>query len=264
MGRELTTLVQRSVRAFESTLPSLTASGDFSVFDQIPFEWLGIIDARLLPEIEQIYLAGGISAWSSAPAAIMTPEVARGWAAIVNEAAREYLSQRRNLLVGVGDTLFQGVITQVDRAIATGASTEEIKQSLEQLGNFSEFRADTIARTEINNAHANGNFQAAEAMGEFRPVEKMWLATLDARTRPSHADANGVLLPWSEPFIVDGENMMHPHDPNASAANCVNCRCVLLEFWPGDIRPDGSVVGRDEVDRVDPEMLRPLDYVYDD
>jgi SPP1 gp7 family putative phage head morphogenesis protein len=260
LGDELTTLVRRSVNAFAETLPSLTASGDFAVFDQIPFEWLGIIDSRLLPELEAIYLAGGVNVWAAAPAGAIPPQAAQAWASVVNENAREYLTRRRNLLVGVGENLFQGVIAQVDRAILTGASAEEVKQSLEQLGNFSEFRADTIARTEINNAYVNGNWEASQAMGEYGPVEKMWLATFDARTRPSHADANGVLLPWSEPFIVDGEEMQYPHDPNASAANSVNCRCILLEFWPGDIRPDGSVVGEDMIDRVDPEMLRPLDY----
>jgi SPP1 gp7 family putative phage head morphogenesis protein len=211
------------VRAFEASLDSLTASGDYALFDEIPFEWMGIIDARLLPELEAIYLAGGVNVWAAAPVGAIPPQAAQSWASVVNEAAREYLGRRRNFLVGVGDSLFQGVIAEVDRAILTGTSAEEIKKSLEQLGNFSEFRADTIARTEINNAYVNGNYESAQAMGEYGPVEKMWLATSDARTRPSHRDSNGALLPFSEPFVVDGEEMQHPHDDNASAANNVNC-----------------------------------------
>jgi hypothetical protein len=69
-----------------------------------------------------------------------------------------------------------------------------------------------------------------------------------------------VLLPWSEPFIVDGEEMQHPHDPNASAANSVNCRCILLEFWPGDTRPDGTIVGESEAAQVSAEFLQPLGF----
>jgi SPP1 gp7 family putative phage head morphogenesis protein len=261
LAADITAVVQRSVRAFEASLDSLTASGDYALFDQIPFEWMGIIDARLLPELEAIYLAGGVNVWAAAPVGAIPAQAAQSWASVVNEAAREYLGRRRNFLVGVGDSLFQGVIAEVDRAILTGTSAEEIKKSLEQLGNFSEFRADTIARTEINNAYVNGNYESAQAMGEYGPVEKMWLATSDARTRPSHRDANGALLPFSEPFVVDGEEMQHPHDDNASAANNVNCRCILLEFWPRDIRPDGSVVGEGEQQRVDPNFLKPLDYV---
>lgn len=264
LARDLTALVQRTVRAFEATLPSLTASGDFAVFDEIPVEWLSIIDGRLLPEIEQIFLSGGITVSASVPAGLLTPEVARTWADIVNEAARAYVGQRRNLLVGVGDSLFQGVMQQVERAITTGASTENVKQALEQLGGFSEFRADTIARTEILTAYSNGNWQAAEALGEYKPVEKMWLATIDARTREDHAALNGVLLPWDEPFDVGGEPALFPQADGMSVANAANCRCLILEFWPGDIRPDGTVVGEDEVAQIDGELLKPMELVYPD
>jgi hypothetical protein len=260
LAADITAVVQRSVRAFEASLPSLTASGNLSVFDDIPFEWLGIIDARLLPELEAIYLAGGINVWAGAPTSAIPTEVARNWAAVVNENARAYLSQRRNLMVGVGENLFQGVLGQVDRALRTGASVEEVKQSLERLGNFSEFRADVIARTEIQNAYANGNWQSSQALGEFGPVEKMWLATLDRRTRDDHAAVSGVVLPFSEPFDVGGESLMHPHDPNGSAENTIQCRCILLEFWPGDARPDGSIVGEDEVQAVGREFLIPLGF----
>jgi hypothetical protein len=260
LAADITAVVQRSVRAFEASLDSLTASGNMSVFDDIPFEWLSIIDARLLPEAEAIYLAGGINVWASAPTAAIPVEVARNWAAVVNENARTYLTQRRNLIVGVGENLFQGVLGQVDRALRTGASTEEIKQSLERLGNFSEFRADVIARTEIQNAYANGNWQGSQALGEFGPVEKMWLATQDARTRPDHLGVSGVVLPFSEPFDVGGESLMHPHDPNASAENTIQCRCILLEFWPGDPRPDGSIVGESEAAQVSAEFLQPLGF----
>jgi hypothetical protein len=242
LAADITAVVQRSVRAFEASLPSLTASGNMSVFDDIPFQWSGIVDTRLLPEAEAIYLAGGINVWASAPIASIPTDVARNWAAVVNENARNYLTQRRNFMAGVGENLFQGVLGQVDRALRTGASAEEIKQSLERLGNFSEFRADVIARTEIQNAYANGNWQGSQALGEYGPVEKMWLATQDARTRPDHLGVSGVVLPFSEPFNVGGESMLHPHDPNASAENTIQCRCVLLEFWPGDTRPDGTIV----------------------
>lgn len=257
LARDITRIVQRSVRAFEATLPALTASGDMSVFDDIPVQWTGIVDERLLPEIEQVYLSGGINVWAAVPLAI-PEEAALGWASIVNEFARDYVSQRRNLMVGVGDNLFQGVMQQVERAITTGASTEEIKQSLEVLGNFSEFRADTIARTEIGTAYSTGNWQASQALGEYGPVEKMWLATLDRRTRQDHADLNGTVLPVGQAFTVGGVEMMHPKMPGGPASQVVNCRCILLEFWPGDRRPDGSIVGETEVQFVGREFLIPL------
>lgn len=258
MARDITRIVQRAVRRFTQTLPALTASGDMSVFDDIPANWLDIIDERLLPEVEQLYFSGGLAVYAAAPA--VPAAAATGWAAVVNEAAREYLSQRRNLMVGVGENLFQGVIGQVDRALRTGASTEEIKRTLEGLGNFSEFRADVIARTEIQNAYANGNWQGAQALGEFGPVEKMWLATIDRRTRDSHAQANGQIRAFADPFNVGGVQMMYPHDEMAPADEVIQCRCVLLEFWPGDSRPDGSVVGEDDAEFVGREFLLPVEF----
>ena len=32
----------------------------------------------------------------------------------------------------------------------------------------------------------------------------------------------------NEPFIVNGEPLMYAGDPAGSAANVVNCRCVVL------------------------------------
>jgi len=258
MAREVTRIVQRSVQAFESTLEALTASGDMSVFDDIPVSWMGVIDERLLPVAEQMFFSGGLAVYGAAPA--LPPAAATGWAAVVNDNARAYLAQRRNLMVGVGQNLFQGVIGQVDRALRTGASAEAIKRTLEGLGRFSEFRADTIARNEIQNAYANGNWQGSVALGEYGPVEKMWLATMDRRTRDSHADANGQVRAFAEPFDVGGIPMMHPHDEMAPAEETIQCRCVLLEFWPGDPRPDGSIVGEGDAEFVGREFLLPLDF----
>ena len=49
-------------------------------------------------------------------------------------------------------------------------------------------------------------------------------------------------IPVDEPFDVDGEPMMYPHDPSGSAFNVVNCRCYVEFLYPGDTRPDGSVI----------------------
>jgi hypothetical protein len=39
-----------------------------------------------------------------------------------------------------------------------------------------------------------------------------------------------------------------------------NCRCILLEFWPGDTRPDGTIVGESEAAQVSAEFLQPLGF----
>lgn len=242
LSRDITRVVQRAVRRFTDTLPALTASGDYAVFDDIPVEWQGIVDERLLPEVEQMYFAGGVNVWASLPDIAISTAVATGWAAIVNESARQFLSQRRNFIVGVGDNLFQGVIAQVDRALSTGASVEDIKQSLERLGNFSEFRADTIARTEILTAYSAGNWDASVALGEYAPVEKEWITAQDDRVRETHRNLDGVIVPFGQAFNVGAAQLMFPRQQGGPPQEVINCRCVWLEYWPGDTRRDGSIV----------------------
>jgi hypothetical protein len=122
-------------------------------------------------------------------------------------------------------------------------SNEELKDQIGKLSDFSEYRADTIARTETIGAYVNGDWQGAQLLGEFGPVEKVWVATGDARGREWHTEMMTDSIPVDEPFDVDGEPMMYPHDPSGSAYNVVNCRCYVEFLYVGDTRPDGTVVG---------------------
>jgi hypothetical protein len=59
-------------------------------------------------------------------------------------------------------------------------------------------------------------------------VLKTWWAILDLRTRASHAQADQQQVGVNENFIVDGESLKYPRDPNGSLGNIINCRCVSL------------------------------------
>lgn len=155
--------------------------------------------------------------------------------------------QATNRLRDVGNTVWNDIRKKVSKSIAAGNSTEMLKQELEQLGRFSEYRADTIARTETSGAYINGNWNADQALGKYGPVEKVWVVVGDARTRPTHfavaesSRANPV--PFDEPFTVGGVEMMYPHSPGAPAGEVVNCRCYYDSYYAGEQRPDGSIVG---------------------
>lgn len=59
---------------------------------------------------------------------------------------------------------------------------------------------------------------------------KRWVAVGDRATRPTHAAVDGTTIPAREKFTVGGEQMDWPGDYwNASPAETVNCRCVLVE-----------------------------------
>ena len=84
------------------------------------------------------------------------------------------------------------------------------------------WRAEAIARTETMRAYNAGSTEIYRANG----VEsREWLATLDDRTRDSHAEANGQIVAIDELFDVGGVEMDFPGDPNAPVEEIVNCRC---------------------------------------
>lgn len=88
-------------------------------------------------------------------------------------------------------------------------------------------RAARIARTELHNAATWGTLQAARVeRGKGRDVVKIWRATVDGRTRETHAKANGQVREIEEPFVVGGAAMSRPGD--GPAREVVNCRCVML------------------------------------
>lgn len=226
----------------------ITAAGDPNVVDAVIPKWRIIAQAVIAPFISETYLAGALFAFTMADAKRSIPtSIAAGWAPVMNEAARQYALGTENRLRGVGDTLWKAMRKRVAGAIESGASGEALKQEIETLGRFSEFRADTIARTETSIAYSNGNFESDQALGEFGPAEKIWVAVGDARTRAAHLSAMAASeaspVPFSEPFIVGGVPMMHPHAPGAPAGEVVNCRCFYESLYVGDRRPDGSIVG---------------------
>jgi len=107
-----------------------------------------------------------------------------------------------------------------------------IKKALKAKG-LSAFRADTIARTETHQAAMYAHKRqienyAAQAASLGVTVKKQWSSVADERTRPWHTDMDGETVGLNEYFIVDGEKMDRPGDPDASAHNTINCRCVLV------------------------------------
>ena len=103
--------------------------------------------------------------------------------------------------------------------------------------NMLAMRADTIGRTEglsvMNQARQEAMEQVLDQAGfERGDVRRVWNATQDSRTRDSHMAMDGQSVGMDEPFVTpDGEELMYPGDPDASAKERINCRCaVTLEF----------------------------------
>lgn len=106
----------------------------------------------------------------------------------------------------------------------------EIAESLQRELDFTKTRAERIARTETHSAMMFASEKRARAIQDDldMPMLKQWIPAEDGRTRSAHsAMANSDPIPVDQMFTVGGEKMSRPGDPRASAANKINCRCVL-------------------------------------
>lgn len=96
-----------------------------------------------------------------------------------------------------------------------------------------ELRGTTIARTEgmaaVNEAQMEAYRQAIDK-GAVREADltKTWRAVGDSRTRHTHMAMNGQQVGFVGSFqSPSGSVLRYPHDPDAPAAEKVNCRCRM-------------------------------------
>ena len=109
------------------------------------------------------------------------------------------------------------------------------KEMRDRLPEFSKFRSERIARTELISALNFGSLEGAISIQEEfgLAVNKRWLTSKDQRVRRppeddfNHVAANGEVRGVLELFTRTGGSLRFPGDPGGAAANVINCRCTL-------------------------------------
>lgn len=134
--------------------------------------------------------------------------------AIVGDTSKEILQKMINDL-----------IAEINEGGITGTEAQTLlRDRLEsQWHKEMRYRVERIVRTETTAASNWGTLKGVQSTGI--PHNKTWVATPGARI--AHADASGQTVNINHPFIVDGEELMFPGDPSASAGNIINCRCAM-------------------------------------
>lgn len=126
------------------------------------------------------------------------------------------------------------VNSAITQSIIQGESIPETAARIaKKLSDSSENSTIRIARTAMTSAQNAGRIEAmhnAEGLGI--KVQKMWIATLDRRTREAHADLDGQVANVDDPFESKLGEIMFPGDPAANPANTWNCRCTLGWEYP--------------------------------
>ena len=143
-----------------------------------------------------------------------------------------------DLIKGVSQSTITKVNTELRRAAMALDSPLEVMRRLGPVtgkGTFASafHRAEAITRTEMGRSYSASNHATQLELKKLNPgLGKKWLAVVDMRTRPAHIAANDQFRKLEEPYTVDGEHLLYPKDPNGSAANTINCRCVSMPWHP--------------------------------
>lgn len=198
-------------------------------------DWLADQLTPVLDDIEEIW-TDGYAGIPEAPEVIPDGQ----W------GSRQAIAAARNRLVRVPDSVYRHINGATLKATTEGWSMPDLAAEVERLlGEHGQEtwrnRAMTIARTEALAAYNGGKFASFAAIAGSVPGdwEKVWLATHDHRTRPSHTErggGDGQRVPLFAPFRI-GEpptDLMFPGWPLGRADEIINCRCSILLVEPGE------------------------------
>lgn len=122
------------------------------------------------------------------------------------------------------------IANEVARGILSGASIPEISQNMAAaLGRNNDGSMARYARTAMTGAQNAGRIERMQEAREMGiRVKKKWLATLDSRTRDSHAAMDGETRDIDEKF---SNGLLYPGDPKGDPAETWNCRCTLINEY---------------------------------
>lgn len=110
-------------------------------------------------------------------------------------------------------------------AIIQGQSVSDLADTfnrIARMGSKSAIRNARTAYTGAQNAGRQKSYEKAHEMGI--QMQKEWISTLDAYTRPSHQQMDGVVVDYDEQFP---NGLMYPADPSGEPAEIYNCRCTM-------------------------------------
>lgn len=145
----------------------------------------------------------------------------------------------------------------ITRGIISGDSIQTIAENIgKETGITNQSAMTRYARTAMTAAQNAGRIEMLnEAQDMGIKVKKVWMATLDERTRPAHQALDGQVRDINEPFDSMLGHIMYPGDPSADAANTWNCRCSLTYEYT-----DYPKQNMQRYDQIDGEVIEDMTY----
>ena len=132
------------------------------------------------------------------------------------------------------------VTSSILRGLSIKHMADNLQKRITTMSRDSAIRTARTAVTGAQNAGRMDSYAAAEKMGI--KLKKEWLATLDARTRYSHAMLDGEQVAQDKKF---SNGCRFPGDPQGPPWEIYSCRCTLVAAVDGVDTSDGLRRTRD-------------------
>lgn len=96
-------------------------------------------------------------------------------------------------------------------------------------GRLQDHVAERNARTATISSSNAGSHSAYEDADSV--VAEEWLTAVDGREREAHGGVDGQIVAVESLFLVGGEELRYPGDPQGSPENIINCRCTVVPVF---------------------------------
>ena len=143
------------------------------------------------------------------------------------------------------DSQINQIITDGYRS---GKGINDVANSLNQrFDQLTSWESKRIARTEIHNSH---NTAVMDTYKELDVEYTMWIAAEDERTRDSHLEINGEIIPMGGTY---SNGLAYPGDTSGDIEEWINCRCANAPFVIpyGYMAPSFSPFREDDLIKVE-------------
>lgn len=119
---------------------------------------------------------------------------------------------------------------EITQGIIQGEPMEKIADRLQRVTDMDRNAAVRNARTMMTGAENMGRAEAADDLkAQGIPMDEVWSATYDNRTRESHLELDGTVRDENGYFGADflAHPLRYPADPEGDPEEIYNCRCRL-------------------------------------
>ena len=149
------------------------------------------------------------------------------------------------------EVMVRQIREEITRGIVQGKSYDQTARAITERINVGASKAKRIVQTETGRAQSQGTQAAFEkASQEGLLFKKVWVSSLDVRTRDKHRSLDGQKVEPDQPFTYGGMTAMYPRGWGVPEMD-VNCRCThraeIEGMEPESRRARNPVTGKNEV-----------------